>query len=97
MKISKCKKEKICEQILLFLYVQSPKLLFTSQIAQEIARDEEFVKNLLNEMKSKSLLNKIIKNPKGVAYKRRARWNLSDQVYFLFKEKQKIDKIELTS
>jgi len=88
MRISNIKKEKICEQILCFLYTQSPRPLFTSQIAQEIARDEEFVKKLLDEMLSKKILVKIVKNPKGVPYKRRARWRLGEKTYSLFKAKQ---------
>ena len=42
MKISKEKKEKICEQILMFLYSIAPKPVFTVTIAREIARDEEY-------------------------------------------------------
>ena len=56
MKISEEKKEKIFEQILALLYSSSPVPLFTSKIAQEIARDEEYVKRLLVELKKKSLL-----------------------------------------
>jgi predicted transcriptional regulator with HTH domain len=46
MKISEQKIEKISEQILAMLYSISPKSLFTSHIAKEIARDEEFRKIL---------------------------------------------------
>ena len=44
MKISEQKIEKISEQILATLYSVSPKSLFTSYIAKEIARDEESLK-----------------------------------------------------
>lgn len=81
MKISKEKKDKISEQILSFLYSVSPKLVFTSYIASEIARDEEFVKKLLLELKKKGLIMEINKNPKGKAYKRRARWKLTDSTF----------------
>jgi len=66
MKISNKKIEKISEQILYFLYSISPKPLFTIQIAQEIARDEEFVKKLLLVLKKKNFIIEIKKNPKGI-------------------------------
>lgn len=88
MKISKIKREKISEQILAFLYSQNLKPLFTSQIAQEIARDEEFIKSLLADLKKNKLVNEINKNPKGKAYKRRSRWLLSDAAYQAYKSRQ---------
>ena len=88
MKISGKKREKISEQILMLLYSVSPKFLFTSQVAEEIARDEEFVKDLLLELKKKNLVIEIKKNPKGVSYVRRTRWKLSDKVYQVYKNHQ---------
>ena len=88
MKISQKKREKISEQILALLYSNALKLLFTSQIACEIARDEEFVKSLLIELKKKKLVVEIKKNPKGVFYLRRSRWKLSDIVYQTYKNSQ---------
>lgn len=85
MKISNKKKEKISEQILAFLYSINLKPIFTSQIAEEIARDEEFVKNLLLNLKKKGLVSEIKKNPKGVLYLRRSRWRLSDVAYKAYK------------
>jgi predicted transcriptional regulator with HTH domain len=85
MKISDKKREKISEQILGVLYSVAPKFLFTSQIAEEIARDEEFVKDLLLELKKKKLVIEIKKNPQGVQYVRRTRWKLSDRVYQVYK------------
>jgi hypothetical protein len=88
MKISEKKREKISEQVLALLYSVSPKLLFTSYIAQEIARDEEFVKKLLLELKKKSLVVEIKKNPDGVSYLRRSRWKISDAAYQAYKMHQ---------
>jgi len=85
MKISEQKKEKIYEQILAFLFSVSPKPLFTSNIAQEIARDEEFVKFLLLNLKKKELIVEIKKNPKGLPYSKRSRWKLSDSAYQAYK------------
>lgn len=85
MKISKEKKEKISEQILNFIFLTSPKPLFTSHIAREVARDEEFVKNLLKELKKKKLVLEIKKNVKGIDYTRRLRWKLSEGAYKIYK------------
>jgi hypothetical protein len=88
MKISNQKKEKICEQILAFLYSVSPKSLFTMNIAREIARDEEFVKTLLIDLKKKGLITEIKKSPKGSSYLKRSRWTLSDSAYQAYKKHQ---------
>lgn len=88
MKISKVKKEKISEQILSLLYSSNLQPLFTSKISQEIARDEEFVKRLLLDLKKKGLLTEIKKNPKGIDYIKRSRWILSEKAYNAYKSHQ---------
>ncbi len=85
MKISDKKKNKISEQILAFLYSLPMKPAFTSQISQEIARDEEFVKNLLIKLKEKHFVEEIRKNPKGEQYLKRSRWKLTDAAYKAYK------------
>jgi DNA-binding IscR family transcriptional regulator len=86
MKISREKRKRISEHILTFLYSNTPKPFFTSFIAREIARDEEFVKKLLFELKNKKLVVEIKKNPKGKPYKKRSRWKLSDAAYSAYKK-----------
>jgi hypothetical protein len=88
MYISKEKKEKISEQILAHLYLNNPKPIFTFHIAKEIARDEEFVKKLLNELKKKELVLQITKNPQGIDYLKRSRWKLSEKAYIFYRQKQ---------
>jgi DNA-binding IscR family transcriptional regulator len=88
MYISKEKKEKISEQILAYLYSANPKPLFTAHIAKEIARDEEFIKKLLIDLKKKEFVIEITKNPKGKEYLRRSRWKLSEKIYVIYKQKQ---------
>ncbi len=88
MRISQEKKNKISEQILAYLYSINPKPSFTAHIAREIARDEEFIKNLLKELKKKKLVIEIKKNPKGIDYLRRSRWKLSDKAYEIYKKSQ---------
>lgn len=83
--ISKKKQDRIQEQILHHLFEISPQSAFTSQISEEIARDEEFIKFLLQDLKSKSLVAEINKNPSGIDYKRRQRWRLSNKAFEVFK------------
>lgn len=86
MRISKEKREKISEQMLSYLYSINPKAVFTAHIAKEMARDEEFMKDLLMELKDKKLVTEIKKNPKGIQYVRRSRWKLSDKAYQAYKQ-----------
>lgn len=86
MRISEEKKEKICEQILNYLFSISPKSVFTINIAKEIARDEEFTKKLMIFLKKKDLVVEIKKNPEGTTYLKRSRWKLTDKTYALYKK-----------
>ena len=88
MKLSQAKKEKISEQILFHLYNIYPKAQFTAEIAREIARDEEFIKDLLFNLKDKGLVIPIRKNPQGIPYSRRIRWRISNQAYEAYKKQQ---------
>ena len=85
MKISKEKKEKISEQILAYLFSINPQPVFTIKIASEIARDEEFTKKLLLELKKKDLIKEIKRNQKGMLYLKRSRWILTDKTYAVYK------------
>ena len=87
-KISKEKQERIMASITAILYEHSPKLLFTIDISKYLARDEEFIKKLLFELKRKNLVVEIKKNPKGKNYIRRSRWRLSDNAYLAYKNHQ---------
>jgi len=84
MQISKEKREKILEQILNLLFIKTPEALFTSHIAKDIARDEEFTKTLLSELKRRDLVVGINKSTKGFLYKKRQRWCLTDRAYLAF-------------
>lgn len=88
MRISEKKREKISEQVLATIYSYSPKTMFTSQIAQEVARDEEFIKKILFSLKQKKLVSEVTKNQKGKTYIRRLRWKLTDSAYLAYKKHQ---------
>lgn len=88
MRISQKKQDKIAEQILNILYHIFPKSLFTSQIAQETARDEEFVLKLLKDLETKKLAVSINKNQNGKEFRRRKKWRISNQAYEVYKQHQ---------
>lgn len=85
-KISKEKERKIQEEILRVLFQNNPKLLFTSEIARELARDEEYIKKLLLDLEQKELVISTKKNSRGEDYSRRIRWRLSNKAYEAYKE-----------
>lgn len=88
--ISQKKKDKIQEQILHHLFEISPQAIHTNKISEAIARDEEFTKSLLLELKSKNLVVEINKNSEGTTYIKRQRWRLSDKAYEVYKQRQSV-------
>ncbi len=93
MKLSKEKRDKIAEQVLMFLYQSFPHAKFTSEIAKENARDEEFIKTLMFELKDKNLVLAIKKNEEGKDFIRRIRWQLSGPAYQVYDIKAKENPI----
>jgi len=85
MRLSKEKRDRISEQILSTLYHNFPKSLFTAEIAREIARDEEFIKTIMQNLQDKKLVSCIRKNSQGIIYSRRCRWSLSPNAYDAYK------------
>ena len=88
MKLSQDKKERITEQILSFLYNIFPEQPFTVAIARELARDEEFIKKILFELRDKELVLSIRKNKNGEIFSRRIKWRLTKKVYDIYSSKQ---------
>ena len=86
--ISQVKRDKIQEQILHHLFTISPAAHFTAAIAKEIARDEEFIKKLLLELKEKNLVLAIRKGKNGEVFSRRMKWKLTNNVYNIYHSKQ---------
>ncbi len=79
--ISSRNKDKIAEQVLAYLYSTSPTSKFTVDVARELARDEEFIKDILQDLKKKQLVVLVNKNAQGETYIRRQRWRLSNTAY----------------
>ncbi len=83
--ISKKKRSKISEQILSYLYSISPEASFTVKIADNIIRDEEFTKSLLEELEKSKLVIKVTKGPNGQDYARWTRWRMSNAAFDAYK------------
>jgi len=86
MRLSQEKRDKISEQVLSYLYHNFPSQKFTVEISRELARDEEFIKSLMLDLKKKGLVIDIRKNPQGIDYSRRIRWRLSNNAYSAYKQ-----------
>ena len=89
MRLSKEKRDRIAEQVLSFLYHSFPNAQFTASISKEMARDEEFIKNMLFELKDKNLVMAVKKNEDGKDFVRRIRWQLSAPAYQAYDTKAK--------
>lgn len=76
--------EKISEQILGYLYGVFPRLVFTVDVARELARDEEFVKRLLLGLEEKGAVVRVAKNSKGEVYLKRMRWRISNRAHEVY-------------
>jgi hypothetical protein len=86
--ISQPKKDKISEQILHHLFSVAPQPMFTAEISREIARDEEFTRSILSELKTKGFVVEIAKNNVGANYIRRRRWRLSNHIFEAYFKRQ---------
>ena len=84
-KLSQKTIEKIQESILSILYENNPRALFANTIAEEIARDNELVLRLLEDLKRKGLVTSIIKSKLGKNYISRKRWTLTNKAYEAYK------------
>ena len=86
MRISKTKIDRIKEEILSLIFRYSPKAMFTSEIAEQLARDEEFMKRLLLELEKDSLIASVRKNNSGIIYKRRIKWRLTNNTFLAYQK-----------
>jgi len=79
-RISESKTNKVKENILQHLFEEAPKSLFTYEIAEEQARDKEFVLKLLIDLEGKKLVRQTQKN-----FTRKRKWTLTDSAYSAYK------------
>ena len=81
--ISRVKKERLKEEILRIIYENHPAFLYTYQIAEQLIRDDEFILNLLKELKNNNLIA-CLEESGGRNIKRK--WGLKKEVYEKYKE-----------
>lgn len=83
--ISESKKDKIKNNIISFLFDNSPRSFFTVEISEEIARDDEFTLTLLLELEKKKLVKRLKKSTKGNKLTKRNLWVLTEEAYDAYK------------
>ena len=81
--ISQIKKERLKEEILRIAYENHPAFLYTYQIAEQLIRDDEFILNLLKELKNNDLIT-CLEESGGGNIKRK--WGLKKEGYEKYKE-----------
>jgi hypothetical protein len=83
--ISEKNKKKIKEQILQILFENNLNSLYTSNIAEELIRDEEFTLTLLKELEKEGFVKRLCKNSDGKTYLARKKWLLRPKIYSKYK------------
>ena len=68
------------DDIISILYENQLKPLLTKEVANELRRDKEFTKTLLNELKQQDILAEVKKNNKGKNYIKRIRWIIKPEL-----------------
>jgi hypothetical protein len=68
------------DDIISIIYEHQLNPLLTIEIAEELRRDKEFTKSLLEELKKQDVLVEIKKNNKGKEYIKRSRWAINPEV-----------------
>ncbi len=82
-KISRGKIERIKEEILRVIYEAYPQFKYTYEIADSVLRDDEFILNLLKELKEVGLVSNL-EETRGAKIKRK--WTLTKITYEKYKE-----------
>lgn len=85
-KIGEKKVNKLKEEILALLYDHPMNPLFTSEVAEEIIRDEEFTLRILKDLHKDGLINEIKTNQAGREFLARRKWSLKPSVYSQYKQ-----------
>ena len=80
-RISTRVKEKIKEEILRILFENTPKPLYTKQIADLILRNDEFTLTLLQELEAKNFVKRVKKTRQGTKFTARKQWFLEPKIY----------------
>ena len=68
------------DDIISILYENNLNPLLTIEISNELRRDKEFTRRLLNELKEQGIITEIKKNNKGKNYIKRSKWAINKEV-----------------
>jgi len=68
---------KVAEAALAFLNEKYPEALTCREVAEELARDNEFVAKVLFFLKDKGLAMQVTASPRGREYVRWTKWTLT--------------------
>jgi len=77
-RISQNTRHRIAEQVLGLLLEKYPVPLTTREVAHELVRDKEFVRSLLEMLRSHGMVRTFSKRT-GAAYSRWLKWQLTDE------------------
>ncbi|MBI2673121.1 hypothetical protein HYX19_02575 [Candidatus Woesearchaeota archaeon] len=84
-KISNKNIEKIKNEVLYVLFESKLSGLFTKEIADEVARDDEFILGMLKEFEKNNII-KIVNPPSKTNFIRRKKWIMTEEAYKKYKE-----------
>lgn len=79
----------IKDDIISHLYNNQLRSYFTSQIAKEIRRDNEFALKLLSELQEQGLVEQIKKNKQGKQYLARIKWRIPNHVIKAYEQRNR--------
>ncbi len=83
-KISERNIDKIKNEILYLLYESKLKGIYTKKIADEVARDDEFVLRLLKDLEREKIVKTV--NLNKIKFVRRKKWLMTEEAYKKYKE-----------
>ncbi|MEK6860933.1 MAG: hypothetical protein AABY07_03085 [Nanoarchaeota archaeon] len=79
----------IKDDIISHLYNNQVRSYFTSEIAKEIRRDNEFALKLLTELQEQGLVEQIKKNKQGKKYLARVKWRIPNHVIKAYEQRNR--------
>lgn len=85
-KISKKNIKKIEEDVLRIVFDAGLAGIFTFKIAEELARDDEFVLRILKGLEKNEIIRQVKKSGKGHEYYRKRKWVMTTNAYEKYKQ-----------
>ena len=79
-KLSSRTKQLLKDDVVSVLFEKAPVSLFANEVALEMRRDNEFVKELLLELENVGVVERVEKGVSGRKYRKRMRWRIPHKV-----------------